>query len=328
MAYKDEVRYYGRMAPFCEAFVQLKQAAGYDYIAMAHVLSRFSKFSLDYESDAMLISKELVDDWVALQPGEKGKTAGNRETAVRQLAKYLHGHGFSVYILPDGHRRHPRSGFTPYIFTHGEIQKIFLALDQMMPVPNNRVLHIQYQLLFRILYGCGLRISEALELRISDVDVGHGILTIRDSKFGKDRLIPMSGSLTQRCGNYMTHTLGNTEPEALFFSNRRGEKKSNVDAHQWFRKVLRQCGIPYRGKGKGPRQHDLRHTFAVHSLQRWAEAGKDIYTMLPLLSTYLGHASIHATQDYLRLTSEIYPDIINTLEQAHGNLIPEMEGFQ
>lgn len=89
-----------------------------------------------------------------------------------------------------------------------------------------------------------------------------------------------------------------------------------------FRRLLWDGGIPYGGKGNGPRLHDLRHTFAVHTLQKWVQSGEDLTAMLPVLSVYMGHKSFRATAQYLRLTAEVYPDVVKQVEKTCAFIIP------
>ena len=86
--------------------------------------------------------------------------------------------------------------------------------------------------------------------------------------------------------------------------------------------MLFRSGILYGGKGYGPRLHDLRHTFAVHTLQKWVETGEDLNSMLPVLSVYMGHKSLKATSRYLRLTAEVYPNVIRQVETTCSYVIP------
>jgi len=325
MGYKDETKYYGRLAPFCEDFIKFKRIEGNKYFTESKILSALTKYALNYDTSRVLIPKELANDWISLQPGESGKTAGVRETVVRQFAKYLVAHGEEAYILPNGIRKQPRSEFIPYVFTKDEIDRFFRALDKIKVAKYHKDIVKTYGLLFRVLYGTGMRLSEVLGLKMKDVDLKNGILSIWDTKFHKTRLLPMSKTLHKRCKQYAKEFRGPALDEDMFFPNRNGEEKRQSSMHGWFRKGLWAAGIHYRGKGKGPRIHDLRHTFAVHSLKKWVDNGKDIYTLLPILCTYLGHGSIHATEYYLRLTSEIYPDILKAVEENYGDLVPRME---
>lgn len=112
----------------------------------------------------------------------------------------------------------------------------------------------------------------------------------------------------------------------MFFPKPDGTIYSEKAMYQNFRTLLWDAGISHGGKGNGPRLHDLRHTFAVHRLKRWAKQGCDVISMLPYLSAYMGHANLNATQSYLRLTVEAFPDILEVLEETYGCIIPRLEG--
>jgi integrase len=175
--------------------------------------------------------------------------------------------------------------------------------------------------IFRLLYGCGFRISEVLNLRVQDVDLNQGVLTVRQGKFRKDRLVPVALSLVNRLRKYEAG-LGNRPPDAFFFPAPNGKAYSLRPVYTLFRKLLLQCGIPHEGRGKGPRLHDLRHGFAVHTLLRWYQEGADLNAKLPLLATYLGHESLSGTQRYLHLTAELFPEIVARADAAFGDVIP------
>ena len=136
---------------------------------------------------------------------------------------------------------------------------------------------------------------------------------VEQGKFRKDRLVPVTASLTERLRRYaIAMNLG--KPESVFFPNPLGGVYSLKSVYSLFRRLLRQCGIPHGGRGQGPRLHDLRHTFAVHCLERWYRQGEDLNARLPLLVAYLGHQSLSGTQRYLRLTPAVFPDINARLE--------------
>ena len=124
-----------------------------------------------------------------------------------------------------------------------------------------------------------------------------------------------------RLRKYAEH-FGARPPEAFFFPSPHGGALSLRTVYFLFRTLLLQCGIPHAGRGKGPRVHDLRHGFAVHTLLRWYQEGADLEAKLPLLATYLGHRSLAGTQRYLHLTAELFPEITVRSNAAFGDVIP------
>ena len=162
--------------------------------------------------------------------------------------------------------------------------------------------------LFRTIYACGLRASEARLLRFGDVDVEAGVLTIRDGKGGKDRQVPVSAPLRDRLADYHARVAGRTGGE-WFFPGTAGQPLTLANIDKNFRRFLWQARIPHGGRGHGPRVHDLRHTMAVNNLRSWFAPGEDVGALLPVLQAYMGHSSIADTDYYLRLTAESYPHI-------------------
>jgi integrase/recombinase XerD len=175
--------------------------------------------------------------------------------------------------------------------------------------------------LFRLLYGCGFRVGEVLKLRVRDVDLQKGIITVRQAKYRKDRLVPPALSLMNRLRKFAEY-FGNRPPEAFFFPGASGSAMALRTVYTVFRKLLMQCGIAHAGRGRGPRIHDFRHLFAVHTLRRWYRTGEDLDAKLPLLATYLGHQHLSGTQYYLHLTAELFPEITARLDANFGEVIP------
>jgi integrase len=177
-------------------------------------------------------------------------------------------------------------------------------------------------LLFRLLYGCGLRISEALSLRVADVDVDAGVITVLQAKFNKDRLVPLSDSLSGLLREYSLTFHKTAFPEARYFAHRDGRAIRKGNVYAWYRKILWVAGIPHGGRGGGPRLHDLRHKFSVYALKAMTDLGMDIYCALPLLSTYLGHGSVSSTGKYVRLTQDMFPEIVSKVSAISAFVIP------
>ena len=181
-----------------------------------------------------------------------------------------------------------------------------------------------------MLYACGLRVSECLHLKVKDVNLIDGFLFIKSAKFEKDRKLPISDSLLVYLRKYYTANseLIGIEAENWFFPNSKGECYSQRTVYDKFRMVLWQAGISHQGKGKGPRVHDFRHTFAVRALAQIVEKDKDIYTSLTGLMVYLGHSKISSTEYYLRLTAEVFPDFLKRADSVSAYAIPEVVSYE
>lgn len=320
--------YVGALGAACEGFVKEKRAVGCQYNTEAKKLSEFSRFSLTYEIPAGVLTKELVQAWIAKKPTDSDRNQHARYSLVCQLAKYMERMGHSAYVPGRDEIGKLHKTFIPYIFTHDEIRAFFAAADSMTCPPKSGAprRRLIMPVLFRMLYCCGLRVSEATMLLGEDVNLETGILTIRESKFGKARYVPMSDELITVCADYAKARLVGKPDADWFFAAPDGGHYDTRSIYSVFRELLWKAGISHGGRGKGPRAHDFRHTFSVHCLQKWVAQGTDPTAMLPRLTAYLGHNDFSATEQYLRLTAEVYPEISNLMEEKYGYIIPVCEG--
>lgn len=320
--------FYSIYGPLIKEFLSIKRSLGFKYQAAEYELGKLDKIAFAREESSIGITKELADEVCAKQLNESEKSRNNRIQVVRQFAFYLNdtGHASYVPILPPF-----KSSYTPYIFTKEEVLKFFRTSDQIKANNRNpRTGMFFIPVLFRLLYATGIRTGEAMSLSINDVDVEHNILKIRDSKNGKERLIPFSESLSEALQDYLKYR--NQRPvvkgiDHLFVHPAGGILTSDV-AYKWFRKILFRSGVSHQGRGTGPRMHDFRHTFAVHSLVSMCEKGLDLYYSLPILSTYLGHQSLAATDKYVRLTAEMYPSLIKSVNKICSHVFPDLNKTQ
>ena len=300
-----EKAFVGEFKKILDDFIKQKRNLGYKYNVIQKNLQRFSKYTLNYNIENKSLSKELVLGWTTRRQNESVKTWGHRASDLRQFALYLQSQGYDAFIPPKNYKV-IRPEYIPYIFTHEEISHFFQAVDSIKPRSKSSK-HLAYSVLFRLLYCCGLRISESLHLKILDVNFDNGVLFIRGSKFSKDRLVPMSSPLTDMFAKYHALINTNKQPEDYFFRNQNGTHLKSQWIYNVYRKLLWKAGISHGGKGKGPRLHDFRHTFCVHTLVKQVKEEVDLYIALPILSVYIGHNSVSATQRYVRLTVEVYP---------------------
>lgn len=320
--------YSGPLAPLCEQFIQEKRALGYQYNTESWYLSQFSKFTESFNCPCGILPQEIVQAWLVQKPMESDKSRYTRYSVVSQFARYMERMGYSAYIPGRDEFGKLHKNFAPYIFSHKEIRSFFAAADAMTLLPHSISprRHRIMPVLFRLLYCCGLRVSEATKLLGADVDLERGILTIRNSKFGKTRYVPMSPEMTAVCADYAeTRLIGPAEADWFFAAPDGGRYGTRV-IYGIFRKLLWEAGISHGGRGNGPRLHDFRHTFCVHTLQRWTIQGADPATLLPRLTAYLGHKDFSATEQYLRMTAEAYPEVSRLMEEKYGYIIPSMEG--
>ena len=316
---------WGIYAPYIKQLIDLKRSLGFKYITEKKIYSIFDRYTREIGETKVGISKELAEKWCEQKNNESDSYMFHRCLCLSQLSSYLCRIGIPSYIprLP-----RDKTSFTPYILSKDEMAAIFKASDKLLAQRrsmNSIILIIPC--LIRLLYGTGLRIGEALALRKIDINLTDNFVIIRDSKNGKQRMIPISESLSAVCKDYVYYrdSLPLLKPEDYLFVSLNGLVCTADAVYKWFREILKMAGIPFTGNHHGPRLHDLRHTFAVNSLAQMAESGTDMYTMLPILSTYLGHQSLSATDSYVRLTAEMYPSLLKNIDMICLNVFPDVK---
>src|SRR6266576_5347001 len=309
------------LSAYMEKFLQEKHACGYVYREQTRILRRLDSFVVQEGLATCELPGSVARKWLAKKAHESAGTHQQRIIVTRQFSRFLLRLGYSAYV-PDSTlaSRNP-STFVPRMLTDEELRKFFQAVDALEPTARSPLRHFIMPEVFRLLHGCGFRVSEVLKLRVRDVDLNQGIITVRQGKFRKDRLVPPTVALVNRLLKYAAH-FEKRPPDAIFFPGPRGGPFSLGTVYGLFRQLLLQCGISHGGRGKGPRIHDARHQFAVRVLRRWYQERADLDAKLPLLATYLGHQNLSGTQRYLHLTAELFPEITARADAAFGDVIP------
>lgn len=316
-----EVRFHSPLAPLMQQFVEEKRACGHRYHEQARQLARLDRALASESVTASTLPRAAMQCWLTKRPHESPGTHQHRISIARQFAQFMCRLGYLAYVPPRWPLTRESRTFVPHIFTRAEVAALLDRIDHLPPTPHSPDRHLVMPEIFRLLYGCGFRVNEVLQLRVADVDLDRGVITVRDGKFGKDRLVPPHITLVQRLRRY-TDFFGERPDKAFFFPSRQDQPYRNNAVYLVFRKALFQLRIPHGGKSKGPRVHDLRHCFAVHSLLRWYEEGVDLNAKLPILATYLGHQTLKGTQRYLHLTAELFPEINQRVTATFGDVIP------
>lgn len=229
-----------------------------------------------------------------------------KRSALGGLYRFALARGYvAASPLPQETPRLPPSQ-TPYVYSTDELRRL-LDATAVVHSDHSRLQAVTYRTLLLLLYGAGLRIGEALDLKISDVDFAERVITVRDTKFYKTRLVPIGPKLARMLVAYaaLRHALPHAHQSSLF-ATRTGRRLSYPHVITLFQRVRRAAGIACPpGEPRPPRLHDLRHTAAVHRVLAWYRAGKDVQRLLPQLATYLGHVDIKSTQRYLKMTPEL-----------------------
>jgi integrase len=298
--------------------VALRHAGGYRFKVQERALRQFADHSRHEGYSDGSILKEAVDTFLY---GRHlcSSTVRRNELALAQLAEHARASGWDAYVpaaTPQVRAPHQ----PPYVLTDDEVARLFAAIDsQAMSSYTNKAL--VDPVLFRVLYSAGLRVSEALGLTLSDLDIEKGTLRIRDSKNGEPRTIPITSRLAATLCAYTVAAHPAFEQSDYLFYARAAERPINqASVYVRFRHYLADAGIPHFAGG--PHPHSLRHGFAVANLRRWAATGADLAVMLPYLACYMGHVDLRGTQYYLRLTADAYPDVMAKAQVRFGYVIP------
>ena len=314
----------GPLAKYLQGLLDEKRSLGFKYREQERLLGVLDKMSISFDcSDGL--SKELCLEFVKKDPNWHQVTQENRVALIRVLAEYMIRHDVPAYMLDFSIVTRQYEDFKPYIFNHDEIHDIFCAADNIKPHASKS--HIFYPTLLRVQYGCGLRISETLNLTMKDVDFEKQLLHVKNAKNNKDREIPFSDSVAEYLQWYKrkTHPVYN-DTDLFFRSNRGSGHYEKTAVNHYFHDILFKCGITSGGrKFGGPHLHNLRHTFCVHSMNNMFHNGIPHEVAIPLLMTYMGHATLSETGKYLKLTAEAFPDLIDQINKIYGSIMPDLE---
>jgi integrase len=304
-----------------EDYIAYKRAGGIAARKEGQTILRFIKLAESLNPIPASVTKELAELWENISPNESPPNQRLRIGVVRRFAEYLNARNILSYVYP--YRRSAEHEFKPYIFTNEELSRFFTACDNTLSPYLPTRCEIA-SLIFRMLYSTGMRLSEALHLTVRDVDLVQGVIRVNDTKFNKERLLPVDDALLERMKHYSNNVLSFVGRDSPFFPNPNKDFYSPGNIYSLFRDRLWAARISHGGKGAGPRVHDLRHTFAVHCLRRAVKNGDDLSIMLKFLSVYMGHCDTSSTQAYLRLTADMYPDIVCKTEY-HFDVLPDLE---
>lgn len=316
----------GPFAKNIQKYIEEKKIIGRKFENYIYPLKSFDTFSYEYNKDLKFLTKDLLYCWLSSHDNEKQSNLVYRANQIRGFSKYMNMLDGKSFILPKGiYTCHEK--YDAYIYSEDEIHRFFFQIDELVKSQSNKQKkNCSSQIIFRLLYMCGLRISEALNLKIKDFNKEEKVLIIRQSKKDKDRIIPINNELNNLIINYINrfHILSGND--SYIFTGKNDKPLTRFGIYKRFRIILKLCNIEHC-KGN-PNLHSFRHTFSVHCLKKWVLEDKDLMVYLPILQTFLGHDSLVETAYYLKLTADVYPNIIKVIEAHCNELIPEMEVTQ
>ena len=300
-----------------EQYLRERRRLGFELNNMGHRLASFARYVAQAGHDGPL-TVDLMADWARQAKAGRGDraTLARRLKMLRPFTAWLRQFDAATEVPDEAVFGRVPGRMTPHVYRDSEIVDLLDAATQLGPEGGLRAAVMET--LFGLLACTGLRISEALGLLDSDVDLHTSVLTIRQSKFGKTRLVPLHPSAIDALARYRTQRARHvrTTPELPFFVASRGQLLGQPfgdrQVHRIFGDLRRQLGWVDRGSHGAPRIHDLRHSFAVRRLVLWHEQGEDINQRMLALSTYLGHVKVSSTYWYLTGV----PELMGLLGQA------------
>lgn len=303
------------LATAIDAYVSWKRSLGMRFRSEAELLRAFHRAMGDI--DLAAVHPDAVRAFLA-GPGPVTAFWRQKWIILRGFYRFALGRDLTtVSPVPEVPPHFPPA-LTPYIYSREELSRL-LAATEVLREPRCALRPLTIRTLLLLLYGTGMRIGEVLALRVEDVDIGQCLVTVRDTKFFKTRLVPTGPQLTHALAVYVTQRRSLPLPAgeaSAFFATRTGRGLCYDVANLLFRRVRRHAEIRREGSARyQPRLHDLRHTAAVHRLIAWYRAGADVQRLLPHLATYLGHVDVGGTQRYLTMTPELLREAGHRFEQ-------------
>ena len=284
-------------------------------------LKKFDKYTIKNPTD-LAFTKEYVEKWLILGEKESLNTLAYRASVIKSFSIYLNSSGINCYII--NKKNYPSvKQFIPHIYTNIEIKSIIEGIG--MNVTNTFKYPYKkdmYKLLIELLYGCGLRLSEALNIKYSDINFNNKTICINESKNYITRNIVINKYLENEIKTYKAKFINLKDDTYLFNNTKYGYHIAKNTVEDDFKKIIKNSNLD---KTKRYRLHDFRHTFAVNNLKNVFLNKEDISVFLPVLMTYMGHQNIKSTEYYLRFTSEIYPEFIKEYEKYFNDIIPIRE---
>lgn len=304
------------MTPIGQAiqdYLALRRGLGFKLRDAGICLAKFAAF-LEARGAAH-ITTALALEWIQQRPSAQPDTWAQRLGHIRGFARHHRVSDPKTEIPPPGLLPfHPKRA-RPYLYSEEEIAHLLRCALELPSTGGLRPW--TYHCLLGLLSVTGMRIGEAIRLQLDDVDLQEGLLTIRGTKFGKSRLVPIHRSTQAVLEQYRARRerfLAGRSASAFFITSR-GHPLDSGDIHRTFYKLSRRIGLRGETASHGPRLHDFRHRFAVQTLLRWYRSGEDVERRLPVLSTYLGHVHVADTYWYLSACPELMGLAVARLEQ-------------
>ena len=306
-----------------ESMVEYRRALGLSGKILEAHLKHFDRFCTEHHPEAIILTKEMVFDWLNFRQEGNPNTMNAAARSIRHFGEYLLAIGRKAYVIPEGF--YPiKSIFSPYIFTDAEMTALFHAIDSL-PVKQKSTEQAVAPVLFRLIYTCGLRPNEGRELLCKNINLDTGEILVTNTKKKKERLVVMSDDMAEFCNRYRSESnVGNSE---YFFPRFDGKAYSAPQIDRLFKKCW-EIACPGATDLPNVRTYDLRHRFASARLNQWLDEGRDLNAMLPYLRAYMGHDNLNETAHYIHILPENLVKSAGVDWSALNSLLPEVSVWQ
>ena len=297
-------------APYLLDFYEYKQLCGYKYHSSESVINQFDKYYLSLDINELKLTRDIIEPFLYLKEHTKTATQQWKASILRQFCIYALRNNLVdfAYHIPKISLKGEKS-FTPYIFSKQELINIVKYIDnyKSRDIPGGFPLKINtinsISIIFKILISTGLRLNEALGLKMEDVDFDDLLFVIKEAKNNNQRLVPFSNTLKKEIMAYIVNTPFKIHNSDYLFQIECGNRLKANTCGVYFRSALKSIKLT-----KGPRIHDFRHTYAVMALTQMQNNENNINLSLTYLSDYLGHKSLKETQKYIWMTPELFDE--------------------
>jgi site-specific recombinase XerD len=293
------------------------------------VLADFDKYISARGIAEKQVTEDLINGWISLlREINHSRTVSDKVSCLRGFLEYLRYSGVEAFVP-----RCPKwsEDYVPYIFSDAEMTMIILTADNIA-ADSDSAMGLAFPMIVRLLYGCGLRLGEALSIIVSDVDFKRGALLIRKAKNNKQRLVPMHETLTKMLMKYCAAMNMTDKPDAFLFPGAKPDSHYSLGAvNLRFRQTLKLANIyvaPQKPGQRGQCLHCLRHLFTIKSFKQAEENGRLTTDSVPYLSVYLGHFDMDGTEKYLKFSSDIFPEHTEMFEAYSAGVFSVMGGSE
>ena len=299
-----------------DEFIQFKHFLGYKYKTDEIVINEIKDYLI--KNNITKITKEVTEDYARINPNLSSNTIARNMGVFREFCHYLkYQKNIDCYQIPSKIYPQNHNNFIPYIFSYEEIKLIYSNLEN--PLKNYHYSYYKqkvFSLIIKILYQTGMRIGELLNIKLEDYDYELSVIKLINTKNNEGRYVAISDQLNEEINKFITKFFYNKSNDEYIF------KVSNNTISKYFKKVLKLSNIKITDKG--PRLHDLRHTYVVHNIDKAIKQNKDVNQILPILKTQLGHKCLSSLAYYFHINKDILGTVNEISEEKLGYLIPSI----